>query len=378
MHQPQRTLALELLNEQGVDAALFALPASVTWLTGFAPPVNLGPHPFAGGPPLLWVENGFFTLVVVDAFSEVASGFTEDDGARVLPYTGYTYNAPLEGPRHMLEVVERMWANPMARRIGIELNSIPSTIMGALWKSHGTPEIVPIDGLLAPWRAFKTGEEMEKLRAAFQLADVGHQAARRAVQPGVREIDVWAAVEGAVQQAAGRRLPLGNDCIVGTRPWNIGGWPLDHPIRAADSVIVDLSPIVDGYWSDSCATYVAGGTPTDQQRELHAVASEVLALGVSMLHPGTIAGDIDEAMRQAVRTAGFPGYPHHTGHGVGVTGHEAPRIIPGSEDVLEAGMVVMLEPGIYLPGRTGVRLEDGFLITEDGPEQLTGHNKELT
>ena len=82
-------------------------------------------------------------------------------------------------------------------------------------------------------------------------------------------------------------------------------------------------------------------------------------------------------MRHAVEAAGYPVYPHHSGHGVGVSGHENPRIVPYSEERLEAGMVVMLEPGIYFPGETGVRVEDGYLIGEDGAIQCTAHDKRL-
>jgi Xaa-Pro aminopeptidase len=83
-------------------------------------------------------------------------------------------------------------------------------------------------------------------------------------------------------------------------------------------------------------------------------------------------------MRHAIEAAGYPVYPHHSGHGVGVSGHEQPRIVPHSDETLAAGMVIMLEPGIYFPGETGVRLEDGFLITETGAVSLTAHDKHLT
>lgn len=377
MHQPQRALARDLLRDRRLDAALFAQPATITWLTGFAPPMQLGPNPNAGGPPLLWYEGEQFTLIVVDAHAEAAAAFADELDGAVLTYTGYTYQQAIDGPRRLQEALTRLWAGGGSGAVGMELNHLPAAVTATLWKRRNGPHFQAIDGLLAPLRAVKTEEEIARLRYAFHLAEVGHAAARAVVHAGVREIDVWAAVHAAIEKEAGRRVPLGNDCVVGTRPWNVGGWPLDWSITAGDSLIVDLSAIPDGYWSDSCATYVAG-TPTDLQKELHAVVREALTLGASMLRPGMVAGDIDEAMREFIRRAGHPGYPHHGGHGVGVTGHEAPRIIPDSDEILQAGMVVMLEPGIYLPGRTGVRLEDGYLITPGGAELLTHHAKDLT
>jgi Xaa-Pro aminopeptidase len=222
----------------------------------------------------------------------------------------------------------------------------------------------------------KTAEELVKLRENFALTDLGQAAARQAVQVGKREIDIWTAIHTAVEQAAGHRVPLGNDCVVGYRQANIGGWPLHYEIRPHDSVIVDLSTILHGYWSDGCGTYYAN-EPTPQQVALHRTVSEVLELAISLVRPGVVAKEIDQKVRQFIAGAGYPVYPHHTGHGVGVSGHEAPRIVPYSDEVLEEGMVIMLEPGIYLPGETGVRLEDGFLITSDGVEMLTKFDKRL-
>jgi Xaa-Pro dipeptidase len=169
-------------------------------------------------------------------------------------------------------------------------------------------------------------------------------------------------------------VPVGNDCVVGWRPQNIGGWPLDYEIKPKDSLIVDLSVVLDGYWSDSCATYYAGER-TPQQEKMHRTVLDALDFAISLVRPGAVAKDIDQKVRQFIADAGYAVYPHHTGHGVGVSGHEAPRIVPYSDEVLQAGMVIMLEPGIYLPGETSVRIEDAVLVTTDGAEILTKHDK---
>ena len=102
-----------------------------------------------------------------------------------------------------------------------------------------------------------------------------------------------------------------------------------------------------------------------EQHAIHRVISDALDYGIGLVRPGVQAKTIDQKVR------------HHTGHGVGVSGHEEPRIVPYNEQVLEPGMVIMLEPGIYLPGKTGVRLEDAVLVTPDGAEVLTHYDKSL-
>ncbi|NJN84421.1 MAG: aminopeptidase P family protein [Caldilineaceae bacterium] len=163
---------------------------------------------------------------------------------------------------------------------------------------------------------------------------------------------------------------------MGYREFNVGAWPLGLEVRPHDSFIVDLSTAIDGYWSDSCATYYAGG-PTARQIELHRFVERALEFAISLLKPGVMARQVDQQVRQFMADGGYTVYPHHTGHGVGVIVHEEPRLVPYNEMVLEPGMVVMVEPGIYFPGETSVRLEDAVLVTAAGPKVLTSHDKSL-
>lgn len=289
----------------------------------------------------------------------------------VLPYADYTIAAPITSAANLAAVLRELTADDAAPgAIGAELNDLPAALVNVL-PAHTT--LTPIDGRLEPLRRRKTAEELAKLRANFALVAVGHAAARSAVRPGNREIDVWNAVESAIQAHAGERVAVGNDCTVGYREMNIGGWPATWPIRPGDSFILDLSTQLHGYWSDSCATYYAG-EPSAQQRAMHTTAAAALELAISLARPGAVAGAIDAEVRRFIADAGYPVYPHHTGHGVGATPHEEPRIVPYNRLTLEPGMVVMLEPGIYLPNETAVRLEHAVLITEGAPSVLTTHS----
>lgn len=378
MHQEQRQRAREKLDASGVKQALFANLYSIKWLTGFSPPVQTGPNLFAGGPPLLWYEAGHFTLIVLDAQESAAGDLAKDPDCDVVTYLGYTIEAPAAGAEHLsralAQVVSGLSGNSV---VGIEQRDLTVLLHQVLAEQlPDSVEVLAIDDWLVPLRMVKTADEIEKLRDNFTLTDAGHAAARRAAQVGKREIDVWVEIHAAVQRTAGQRVPLGNDCVVGYRQENMGGWPLDLVLRAQDSLIVDLSTLLHGYWSDSCATYYAQ-EPTQRQIAMHRTIEEALEYAISLVRPGAVAKEIDQKVRQFVEDAGYPVYPHHTGHGVGVSGHEEPRIVPYNEVVLQEGMVVMLEPGTYVPGETGVRLEDALLVTADGAEVLTGHDKRL-
>jgi Xaa-Pro aminopeptidase len=127
-------------------------------------------------------------------------------------------------------------------------------------------------------------------------------------------------------------------------------------------------------WGDSCATW-AVGEPSDDARRLHVAAQAALAAALDALRPGATGGEVDTAARHALAAEGLE-YPHHTGHGVGFHYHEAPRAVPGGETVLEAGMVVALEPGGYLAD-AGLRVEVVAVVTDDGPRVLSRHSLAL-
>ena len=373
MHQQQREKTVDLLKSREIERAVFAELDSVKWLTGFEPPIELGWHHFAGGPALVWYEDGHFTLIVLDAHSEAAGEFGAEPDGSLRTYQGYTIQDPITSPENLKAVlVDIARRSGNTGKIGIEKNALPAFLLESLSSVMPTGIIV-VDRWLVPLRMVKTEEELAKLRLNFALSDLGHRIAREVTRPGIREIDVWVRIHSGISREAGERVPLGNDCVVGYREGNnIGGWPKDYDLKEDTALIVDLSTCHHGYWSDSCGTYYAT-EPTSKQLAMHRVVQDALDYAVSLVRPGAVAKDIDRKVRQFIERAGYPVYPHHTGHGVGVSVHEEPRIVPYSDVVLQPGMVIMLEPGIYFPGETGVRLEHGLLITHDGAEVLTTH-----
>jgi Xaa-Pro aminopeptidase len=143
-------------------------------------------------------------------------------------------------------------------------------------------------------------------------------------------------------------------------------------LREGDPVMADIVPRLDGYWGDICGGHFVGA-PSREMAAIWGVVRDTLRRGTDAVRPGMVAKDLDALMRNAIRDAGYEPYPHHSGHGLGTSYHEEPRIVPYNERVLEPGMVFTLEPGIYLPNVGGVRLEDVLLVTADGYEVLTQH-----
>jgi Xaa-Pro aminopeptidase len=379
MHAEQRQRTRDRLDRAGIRRAIFADLHSIQWLTGFNPPVQVGPNFFLGGPPLIWYVDGHFTLLVIDGHAGSVESFGQQPDCELRTYEGYTIQKPITGGPNLAALLQEViGARPGSGPIGVEDRSFTvylRDILAGIFESSAVWQST--DDWLVPLRMVKTAEEIAKLRDNFALSDLGHGVVRNLSLTGMREIDVWTEIHGAIQRKVGGRMPLGNDCVVGYRQNNIGGWPGDLVINETDSLIVDLSTLQHGYWSDSCATYYAT-KPGEEQARAHHMIEEALAYAISLVRPGVLANEIDRNVRNFIAERGYPVYPHHTGHGVGVTGHEEPRIVPYNEVPLQAGMVILLEPGTYVPGQWGVRLEDALLVTEDGAEVLTTHEKGIT
>jgi Xaa-Pro aminopeptidase len=137
-------------------------------------------------------------------------------------------------------------------------------------------------------------------------------------------------------------------------------------------VILDFVARRDGYWGDNADTHFAGA-PSGELAKLRSLVWDTLRWAIEQVKPGVVARELDQAVRARIRAAGYPPYPHHTGHGLGVSYHEEPRIVPYNPLPLAPEMVVALEPGVYLPGVGGVRLEHVVRVTADGCEILTRH-----
>lgn len=239
-------------------------------------------------------------------------------------------------------------------------------------------ELVPVGGLASALRQTKSREEVEAIRAASNLAEGVLADILEELRPGVAEREVAARIEYEFKRRGASGASFDTIALFGARSSLPHGQPGDKPLERGDVVLLDFGCRRDGYCSDLTRTYAFGILPGIWFEEIYRVTHEAQARALAAVRPGMRGRDVDNVAREHIAAAGYGDYfGHGLGHGVGIEIHEAPRLNPESETVLEEGMVVTVEPGIYLPGRGGVRIEDLVVVTVDGCEILTQSPKDL-
>ena len=220
-------------------------------------------------------------------------------------------------------------------------------------------------------RAVKTPEEIELIRQACKLADIGINTAYETIQPGISELEVAAEVEYAMRKAGSAGTAFDTIIASGANSAFPHGTFESRTIENGDLVVVDLGAIVQGYRSDITRTITAGKVSSKQQ-EIYGTVKAAQELAFKAVKAGVKAVDVDATARAIIGRAGFGEcFVHNLGHGVGLDIHEAPTLSPDSKDTLEAGNVVTVEPGIYIVAFGGIRIEDTVLVTQFGAEKLT-------
>jgi Xaa-Pro aminopeptidase len=348
------------LKEMGADWAILSGPDAVCYATGQPIPIETGPSPFTGGPALAFVgRSGGIGLVCSNV---EASGPVP--GVTLETYAGFseTVTDQLEGYRG---AVQRM-----ARRLGVggklavQLVSHPASVVDIL------PLGPSIDPLLNRVRAVKTMGEITALRLAATSANDGQRAARRLSCVGLSELEILNGIRAAIEDGAGSRCALAGEYVTGIeRTATLGNPPGRRKLISGDPVICDLAPRVGGYWSDSCASFCIDSA-SDVWLAQYQRAKETLDLAIATLRPGISVANFDKTLRAHMQEAGFS-YPHHSGHGIGTSVHEWPRLVPDEPTLIEENMVLMVEPGSYLPGIGGARCEHMLRVTATGAEVLT-------
>jgi Xaa-Pro dipeptidase len=353
----------------GADWALLTSPDAVCYATHHTGIIETGPSPFAGGPSLAFVSSdGSTVALLVNNLEEADAAQAGAD--RVLSYVGIGLEelSPVE-TRYETAVKNALRELDVGGTIAVEAATLPELVGAAVAERGGT--IVAIDRELDRARATKTPEEIERLRWCAELATLGQRAALRAAQPGRSELEIWADVRLAMEQAAGERLPVAGDLTSGIdNTAAISGWPTDRVVQEGDPILCDLAPRSRGYWGDSCNTIFLG-EPGLAFQKLYSTTERAVEVVRETLRAGISAAEFDQAVRSVFEKAGVSN-PIHVGHGIGTGVHEWPRIVPGQEVTLEPNMVLMVEPGAYEPGVGGVRLEWMYLVTEGGNEVLSG------
>lgn len=254
-----------------------------------------------------------------------------------------------------------------------------------MWAQHlfglhaaGTVHPVSAADLMATLRMRKSAEEVAALRRAARAIDSVHAGMQQWLKPGRTENEVAADIARAIVDAGHASVDF---VIVGSGP--NGASPhheaSDRVIEHGDLVVIDIGgEMPDGYRSDSTRTYLAGGEPSAEVAALYGVLQHAQAAASSVVHPGVTAEEVDRVAREVITEAGYGEYfIHRTGHGIGLESHEPPYLVAGNTLPIEQGMSFSIEPGIYLPGRFGARIEDIVVATADGVEVLNQTPRDL-
>jgi Xaa-Pro aminopeptidase len=266
-------------------------------------------------------------------------------------------------------------ANQLSGTIAFEAEKLPYADCEAL--AAAGLELVPTYGLVENVRAVKDEEEIEAIRAATGITNRAFVrfAEERVIGRTERELqrtmDTFLYEEGSNGNAFGPNIHAGPNAA------NPHASPTDRPVLEGETLVVDAGAILNGYCSDCTRTFASGGLD-GELREAYDVCLRAQLAGLEGARPGVSGVDADMAARRVIDDAGYGEYfGHGLGHGVGLDIHELPRLSQESPETLEAGNVTSVEPGIYLPERGGIRIEDLVVVRDDGVEVLTSFTKEL-
>ncbi len=367
------------LADIGADALMVSHLANIRYLTGFS-----------GSAALLLVAAGDALLVTDGRYGTQADEEVAAAGAKVTIEVG--------GLAAQREAVKARAAG--MRRVAFEASHLTWSRYRALADELGDVELVPAEGAVESLRVVKDVGELARIRAACQIADqalavvvakladaLGEQRrpAGASARSGASDSG-FDATEAGVAMALDfemRRLGASGssfDTIVasGLNAAKPHAKPTAKPIERGELVVMDFGAMVDGYCSDMTRTYSFGEPPDAAQVRMFEVVAASQRAGVASVKAGVSCAGVDAACRSVIDEAGWKdAFSHGTGHGVGLEVHEAPAVSAGSSDNLMSGAVVTVEPGVYLAGAGGVRIEDSVVVTEQGCDVLTASPREL-
>ncbi|MNX02534.1 putative peptidase [compost metagenome] len=344
----RRRVLQEALREAGLDALLVTQPENVRYLSGFT-----------GSQGRLVLSREACYLIVDVRYREQAE--SESD-CRLVQVMGSGYE----------EATAEAVRLSGARRLGFESGSLTYWSHGRLEVLlDGIARLVPAGGETEALRVIKDAHELDGLRRAARITAEAMAETLQDVRPGMTERDVAGVFEGLMRRHGGGMLSFPTLVGSGERSALAHPEPTDRPIALGDLLLLDGGTTVEGYHADMTRTIVVG-TPDARQREVLGAVREALEAAIALMRPGMPITAIVKAAQQVMDRHGLgSANPFGLGHGVGLALHEEPWLVSGEVGVLQAGMVLAVEPGAYLRGWGGVRLEELVRVGAEGPERLT-------
>ncbi|WP_028588980.1 M24 family metallopeptidase [Paenibacillus massiliensis] len=342
------------MSERNVQAMLVASPVNRRYLTGF---------------------TGSAGYVLV----------TEHDSILLTDFR-YMTQAPAQAPdfqvvEHAPQVMDTVRELLTARsitKLGFEQEHVSYSSYTAYGEKLATIELVPVSGLVEGLRLYKDANEIELMQRAADLADAAFAHILPKIKPGITERELDLEMEFFMRSRGATSSSFDTIVASGERSALPHGVASSKVVQKNELITFDFGALLDGYCSDLTRT-VATGELAPKLREIYDVVLEAQLHTLEHIRAGMTGREADALARDVITRHGYGEYfGHSTGHGLGMEVHESPRLSKLSDDVLKPGMVVTVEPGIYLPGLGGVRIEDDIVITDNGIRILTSSSKEFT
>ncbi|NGQ97135.1 aminopeptidase P family protein [Brevibacillus sp. SYP-B805] len=321
------------------------------------------------------------------------SGFRGSSGALLITetdallYTDFRYldQAAEEAPlfevvnhqQNLMTMICTRLQDETLRHVGIELDKLPTAQYLAFNRLAPTLELSNVEPILDRIRMYKDAEEIAYLRQGIAMCDQAFAHILSYIKPGITEKEIGLELEFFMRKLGAEGIKANHVIASGERSSLPHGQATDRVIRVGDFVKMDIGARVMGYYSDFTRTVVVG-QPSAKQLEIYQIVKEAQEAALAAIGPGKVCSEVDEVARSIIRAAGYGDcFGHSLGHSIGLAVHEKPTMRHNDQTVLEPGMVITVEPGIYIKGFGGVRIEDLVVITADGYDNLTTATKEL-
>ena len=343
------------IRKAGVEALLVTDFTNVSYLTGF------------GGDDSFLLIDQKSEVIISDGRYTTQLDEECPDLERFIRPTGLP----------MPEAAAKVLRAAKVRRLGVEADSMTVAVRDHLAKELPKLEMKSTSGLVEKLREIKDADEVAAVREAVRHAEKAFAVLRASLRPDRTEKELADELEHQMRGFGARGPAFPSIVAVGPRAALPHARPNHTPVRAGDLLLVDWGADAGPYKSDLTRVLVTGRISTKLER-IYRVVLTAQAKAIAAIRPGVPLSDVDRAARQVIEDAGFGRYfGHGLGHGVGMQIHEAPRMSPKAVGHLRSGMVITVEPGVYLPGWGGVRIEDDVLVTRTGHEVLTSVPKQL-
>lgn len=350
------------LKEQSIDAAFITNPDNVFYVSGF----KSNPH-----------ERLLGVMVFQDAEPFLICPQMEIPDAQ-----NAGWNGDIIGHVDTENAMEVLYRTASSRGVHLAKMAIEKSHMTvdryeALISLFGNLEFVQLDEKINALRVVKDEAELQILREAAALADYAIEVGTQAIKEGITEIEVMTEIELALKKRGVTHMSFDTTVLSGPKAASPHGKTGDRKIQKGDLILFDLGVVHKGYCSDITRT-VAFGEPNEEQKAVYDVVLQAELAAVNAVKPGITAAELDQTARRVIEDAGYGEFfTHRLGHGLGISVHEFPSLHGSNDMTMEAGMVFTIEPGVYVPGKVGVRIEDDVAVTADGVEVLTKFPKEL-